>query len=89
MTGIDPAQVAAKVINACVSDKSGDCIEHDYDFIPWDDGICLTFSAATEVIRAALEQAWDEGLEAGRDRWMDAREFGDAPVNPYAKEGES
>lgn len=32
--------------------------------------------------------AWDEGLEAGRDRWADSREFGDPPVNPYReKEG--
>lgn len=30
-----------------------------------------------------LHQAWDEGLEAGRDRWMDSREFGDPPRNPY------
>lgn len=28
-------------------------------------------------------EKWDEGLDAGRDRWMDSREFGDPPVNPY------
>lgn len=32
--------------------------------------------------------AWDEGLDEGRDRWMDSREFGDPPVNPYRQEGE-
>ena len=33
--------------------------------------------------REGQAEAWDEGLDAGRDRWMDAREFGDPPVNPY------
>lgn len=32
-------------------------------------------------------EAWDEGLDAGQDRWMDSREFGDAPVNPYRAKG--
>lgn len=36
-----------------------------------------------------LAQAWDDGLEAGRDRWCDAREFGEPPVNPYRKAGPS
>lgn len=35
---------------------------------------------------AARADAWDEGLDAGRDRWMDAREFGGPPVNPYRSE---
>lgn len=34
-------------------------------------------------VRSAQHEAWDEGLEAGRDRWADSREFGDPPVNPY------
>ena len=34
--------------------------------------------------REVAAKAWDEGLGAGRDRWMDHREFGDPPVNPYA-----
>jgi flavin-dependent dehydrogenase len=34
-------------------------------------------------IREAKAEAWDEGLTAGADRWMDSREFGDPPVNPY------
>tara|TARA_R110002124_G_scaffold163088_1_gene330401 strand:- start:2864 stop:3166 length:303 start_codon:yes stop_codon:yes gene_type:complete len=34
--------------------------------------------------REVAAKAWDEGLDAGRDRWMDHREFGDPPVNPYA-----
>ena len=77
-TGIDPAQVAAEIINVCVSDTCGDCIEHDYDFIPWDDGICLTFSAATEAIRAALEQAWDDGANDEAEHRCG--------LNPYRKE---
>lgn len=32
--------------------------------------------------------AWEEGLGAGCDRWMDSREFGDPPVNPYRQEDE-
>lgn len=32
-----------------------------------------------------LEGAWDEGLSAGQDRWLDSREFGDPPVNPYRR----
>ena len=35
--------------------------------------------------RQVAEKAWDDGLADGRDRWMDAREFGDKPVNPYRK----
>ena len=43
--------------------------------------------------RVIAEKAWEEGLDAGRDRWMDSREFGDKPVNPHRanpepKEGE-
>lgn len=34
--------------------------------------------------REVAAKAWDEGLDAGRDRWMDHREFGDPPVNPYS-----
>lgn len=39
--------------------------------------------ALAPLMREALAGAWDEGLDAGRDRWMGAREFGDPPVNPY------
>ena len=42
------------------------------------------FDARSAAIRAkALAVAWDEGLDAGRYRWMDGWEFGDKPVNPY------
>lgn len=54
-----------------------------------DDGMGTTWTDKDHwkpLSRAALEQAWDEGLDAGRDRWMDVREFGDAPSNPYRKE---
>ena len=37
------------------------------------------------VVAAAKAEAWDEGLGSGRDRWMDSREFGDTPVNPYRR----
>jgi hypothetical protein len=39
----------------------------------------------SEVLRSRDEKTWDEGLDAGRDRWMDAREFGDPPVNPHRR----
>lgn len=50
-----------------------------------------------EEIRAEFDRflakvkadAWLEGLGAGADRWMDHREFGDPPVNPYRIEGDS
>jgi len=41
-------------------------------------------TAHDSLVRA---EAWDEGLSAGADRWMDSREFGDPPVNPYRIEG--
>lgn len=41
------------------------------------------FDRMLERERAA---AWEEGLDAGADRWMDSREFGDKPVNPYETE---
>lgn len=28
-------------------------------------------------------EAWEDGLDAGRQRWADVREFGEEPVNPY------
>lgn len=44
--------------------------------VPW-------LLAELAEVGAALAEAWDEGLSAGCDRWADAREFGDPPVNPY------
>ena len=35
------------------------------------------------VVAAAKAEGWDEGLGSGRDRWLDSREFGSVPVNPY------
>lgn len=46
--------------------------------------LALLDRAATRDVEA---EAWDEGLMAGQDRWMDAREFGDPPVNPYREGG--
>lgn len=47
----------------------------------------VSVADALAEIRRALAgvraEAWDEGLDAGRDRWMDNREFGNKPVNPY------
>lgn len=96
MTGIDPAKVAAQITGCVRVAAAGGaplistgkpvyfCDKHGSG---WTDAPCPVFAQAVEITRAALEKAWDEGLDAGRDRWMDAREFGDAPVNPYAKEG--
>lgn len=36
--------------------------------------------------RAIRAEAWDEGLDAGRARWADFREFGESPVNPYRED---
>lgn len=35
------------------------------------------------VLRERDAEKWNEGLDAGRDRWMDHREFGEKPMNPY------
>ena len=88
MTGIDPAEVAAQIVHACVSDGCGNCIEHDYNTI-WDNGICELFDSTTEAIRAALEQAWDEGYDTGYNDRPNRDTTKPMPVNPYAKGGKS
>lgn len=37
-------------------------------------------------LTAVKAEAWEEGLSAGADRWMDFREFGNPPINPYRQE---
>lgn len=52
-------------------------------------GTALTveISEAFDAWKAEIRsEAWAEGLSAGADRWMDAREFGEPPVNPYVKD---
>lgn len=70
-------------------DGGGSWFPHDFY-----DGACVNcfrreedLSSPSVVLadrdKEVAARAWDEGLDAGRDRWMDAREFGDKPVNPY------
>lgn len=42
-----------------------------------------------EIIRAALEQAWDEGWNDGREQWPDGEFVHALTDNPYAKGDES
>ena len=85
MTGIDPAEVAAK-ITGCKKARGHDAcyLDHGYDPNPlgWP---CADLTDAAEIIRAALEQAWLEGyIAAVRQHptiaFMGAR-------NPYVKGG--
>jgi len=50
------------------------------------DVLAILSTSPAEALNAVKAAAWDEGLDAGRDRWMDSREFGDKPVNPYRTE---
>lgn len=43
-------------------------------------------AAIDRFVASIKAEAWEEGLDAGRDRWMDAREFGEKPVNPYREQ---
>ena len=84
MTWVDAVDVAAEILGYCKEGRNpagGSCTRHMS--VGWP---CEKADASTEVVRSALEQAWDEGLDAGRDRWMDVREFGDPPSNPYKTE---
>ena len=79
MSGIDPAQVAAQITGCRKSAfnpyVASYCAEHHSDPAYWP---CPIHEDATEVVRAALERAWDQGVE-------DEAEHRAGP-NPYVKE---
>ena len=95
MTGIDPAKVAAQ-ITGCVRIAAGGaplistgkpvyfCDKHGSG---WTDAPCPVFAQAVEITRAALEKAWDEGWNDGREQWSDGEFVHALTDNPYAKEG--
>lgn len=58
---------------------------HDaaFSLMQWDEHRRHVADALAPVIRDYLADAWEAGLDAGAARWMDEREFGDEPVNPW------
>lgn len=87
MNDIDPAEVAARVCECRKGDVPNPWLDYcDVHRRPWP---CRVLRGKTEVIRAALEQAWDKGYASGHSRAM--RRMSDEPnvapaVNPYQKE---
>lgn len=56
--------------------------DHAADGAAFGSPTCNCLAVAGRIV-PMLAWAWGEGLDAGQDRWMDSREFGDPPVNPY------
>lgn len=78
----DPAQVAAQITGCREHDYlPGWCAVHRFVGYGVESGRwpCLEHERATEVVRAALEQAWGQGVE-------DEAEHRAAP-NPYREGG--
>lgn len=74
----DPAQVAAHITGCAPPDEGFNHCKSHASIWP-----CDVWWDATEVVRAALEQAWDEGLRHGcSDTWNYEND------NPYRKEAD-
>lgn len=84
LDSIDPAEVAAQIVNSCAADECGNCIEHDYNTI-WDNGVCEMFDLATERVRAAAKKAWLEGYTAAAKQHPDVAFIG--ARCPYQRSG--
>lgn len=61
-------------------------VEYNSELPDWDTKPSAVRAGLAAVVTAAKAEGWDEGLGSGRDRWLDSREFGSVPVNPYRTE---